>query len=42
MVANLSDEQLIIPKAAVLGMAEEITEKLVDRINPRVPKYPTH
>jgi len=33
MVANFSDEQLIIPKATVLGVAEEITEELVDRIN---------
>ena len=35
MVANFSDEQLIIPKATVLGVAEEITEEPVDRINPR-------
>jgi len=33
MVANFSDEQLIIPKATVLGVAEDITEELVDRIN---------
>jgi len=33
MVANFSDEQLIIPKATVLDVAEEITEELVDRIN---------
>jgi len=37
MVANFSDEQLIIPKATVLGVAEEITEELVDRINQRDP-----
>jgi hypothetical protein len=37
MVANFSDEQLIIPKATVLGVAEEITEELVERINPRDP-----
>jgi hypothetical protein len=37
IVANLSDEQLIIPKATVLGVAEEITEELVDRVNPRDP-----
>jgi hypothetical protein len=37
MVANFSDEQLIIPKVTVLGVAEEITEALVDRINPRDP-----
>ena len=35
MVANFSDEQLIIPKATVLGVAEEITEERVNRINPR-------
>jgi hypothetical protein len=35
IVANFSDEQLIIPKATVLGVAEEITEELLDRINPR-------
>jgi hypothetical protein len=35
MVANFSDEQLIIPKATVLGVVEEITAELVDRINPR-------
>jgi len=42
MVANFSDEQLIIPKATVLGVAEEITEELVDRINPRDLQHPTH
>jgi len=41
MVANVSDEQLIIPKATVLGVAEEITEELVDRINPRDHPRPT-
>jgi hypothetical protein len=42
LVANFIDEQLIIPKATVLGVAEEITEDLEDRINPRAPQYPTH
>ena len=37
MVAKFSDEQLIIPKATFLGVAEEITEELVDRINQRNP-----
>jgi len=32
IVANISDEQLIIPKATVRGVVEEITEELVDRI----------
>jgi len=35
MVAKFSDGQLIIPKSTVLGVAEEITEALVNRINPR-------
>ena len=33
MVAKFSDEQFINPKATVLGVAEEITEELLDRIN---------
>jgi len=35
MVANFSDEQLIILKATVLCVAEEITEEILDRISPR-------
>jgi len=35
MVANFSDDQLIIPKAKVHVVAEEITEEHVDRINTR-------
>jgi hypothetical protein len=35
MVANFSNEKLIIPKATVLGIAEEATEELRDRINAR-------
>jgi hypothetical protein len=42
MVANFSDEQLVIPQTTVLGVAEEITEELVDRINPRDPQHPIH
>jgi len=42
MVANFNDEQLIIPKATVLGVAEEITEELVNRSNQRDPQHPTH
>ena len=38
MVANFSDEQLIIPKTTALGVAKEITKELVDRINPRDPQ----
>ena len=33
--ANFADETLTIPKATVLGVAEEISESLVDRINTR-------
>jgi len=33
MVANFSKEELTIPKATVLGVAEELTEELVDKIN---------
>jgi hypothetical protein len=35
MIANFSEEALIIPKATVLGIAEQIPEQLVDRINAR-------
>jgi hypothetical protein len=35
MVANFSDEELTIPKATVLGIAEEENEEVVDRINVR-------
>jgi hypothetical protein len=35
MVANFSDEALTIPKATVLGIAEGISESLVDKINAR-------
>ena len=35
MVANFSDEELTIPKATVLGIAEEVTEEIVDKINVR-------
>jgi len=33
MVTNFSSEELTIPKATVLGVAEEISEPLVVRIN---------
>ena len=33
MVANFSDESLKIPKKTVLGVAEQIAEPLVNRIN---------
>jgi len=33
MLANFSGEELTIPKATVLGVAEEISESLIDRVN---------
>jgi hypothetical protein len=33
MVTSFSDEELILPKATVLGVEEEIYESSVDRIN---------
>ena len=33
MVAIFSSEELTIPKATVLGVAEEISELLVDKFN---------
>jgi len=33
MIAKFSQEELTIPKARVLGVAEEITEELIDKIN---------
>jgi len=35
VIANFSEEALIIPKATVLSIAEQIPEPLVDRINVR-------
>ena len=35
MLANFSDETLTVPKATVLGIAEGISENLVDKINVR-------
>jgi hypothetical protein len=33
MIANFSEEVLTIPKATVLGVAEETTEALMERVN---------
>jgi len=33
MLANFSQEELILPKATVLGLAEEVSETLIDQIN---------
>ena len=35
MLANFSNEPLVVPKATVLGVAEEISESVVDRLNPK-------
>jgi hypothetical protein len=35
MLANFSDETLTIPKATILGIAEEVSEQEIDRINPK-------
>jgi hypothetical protein len=44
MLANFTEEILTIPKATVLGVAEEVSESLIDRINTRTeydPSSPT-
>jgi hypothetical protein len=33
MVTNFSNEELIVPTATVLGVVEEMTADVVDRIN---------
>ena len=33
MLANFSDQTLTVPKAIVLGIAEEVSKPLIDRIN---------
>jgi len=33
MVANFTNEALTIPKTTILGITEEVSESLVDRIN---------
>ena len=33
MLANFSNEELAIPKATILGVAEEVSESIVDKIN---------
>ena len=37
MLANFSQEELTLPKATVLGLAEEVSETLVDQINAEPP-----
>jgi len=38
MLANFSQEKLTLPKATVLGLAEEVSEALIDRINIEKPQ----
>jgi hypothetical protein len=33
MLANFSDQTLTVPKSTVLGIAEEVSEPLVEKIN---------
>jgi hypothetical protein len=35
MLTNFSNEALVVPKATVLGVAEGVSECIVDRINPK-------
>jgi hypothetical protein len=36
MLTNFSDEELILPRATDLGVAEKISESLVDLVNAKV------
>jgi hypothetical protein len=38
MLANFSGEELTIPKATVIGVAEEVSESLIDSINAGIGK----
>jgi hypothetical protein len=40
ILANLSDEELTVPKATILGVAEEISESLVDKLQKRSSTEP--
>ena len=40
MLANVSQEELILPKSTVLGLAEEVSETLIDQINTESPTRP--
>jgi hypothetical protein len=37
VLSNFSHEELILPKATVLGVAEEVSETLIDIINKEQP-----
>jgi hypothetical protein len=44
MLANFIQEELTLPKATVLGLAEEVSETPIDQINiekPQVAESPT-
>ena len=41
MLANFSDEEIILPKATILGVAEGISESLVASIN-EGPEFENH
>jgi hypothetical protein len=41
MLANFTEGVLTIPKAAVLGVAEEVSESLIDRLNTRIEHDPS-
>jgi hypothetical protein len=40
MLANFSDQTLTVPKSTVLGIAEEVSEPLVEKIMARNAKWP--
>ena len=41
MVANFSDEPLVIPKSTVLGVAERVSETLINKINAKIDQVQT-
>jgi hypothetical protein len=41
MITNFSDEALTVPKATVLGIPEEVSESVVDKINTGQPSVNT-
>jgi hypothetical protein len=40
MLANFSDQTLIVPKSTVHGIAEEASEALINRIKPKKHQNP--
>jgi len=40
MLANFSQQELTLPKATVIGLAEEVSETLIDQINMESPTRP--